>query len=97
MDFDYREEEYVKGVASKYQIKYYNGSVKKSTFSFSSYLQIDKKINNAKEDPRSKTDSNFKPFPSAALPSAFEILANKKEFYVVVHILELFLHQKRLK
>ena len=54
--FDYREEEYLKGL---YQIKYYYGSVKKSTFSFSSNLQIDKKINNVKEDPRRKTDSNF--------------------------------------
>ena len=55
MDFDYREE-YLKGV---YQTKYYYGSVKKSTFPFSSDLQIDKKINNVKEDPRRKTDSNF--------------------------------------
>ena len=35
------------------------GSVKKSTFSFTSGLQIDKKINNVKEDPRKKTDPNF--------------------------------------
>ena len=55
MDFDYREE-YLKGV---YQTKYYYGSVKKSTIPFSSDLQIDKKINNVKEDPRRKTDSNF--------------------------------------
>ena len=55
MDFDYCEEEYVKGVASKYQIKYYYGSVKKSTFSFSSDLQIDKKFNNVKGDPSRKT------------------------------------------
>ena len=55
MDFDYCEE-YLKGV---YQTKYYYGSVKKSTFPFSSDLQIDKKINNVKEDPRRKTDSNF--------------------------------------
>ena len=54
MDFDYREE-YLKGV---YQTKYY-GSVKKFTFSLSSDLRIDKKINNVKEDPRRKTDSNF--------------------------------------
>ena len=32
---------------------------RKSTFSFSSNLQIDKKINNIKEDRRRKTDSNF--------------------------------------
>ena len=51
----YREE-YLKGV---YQTKYYYGSVKKSTFSFSSDLQIDKKIDNVKEDPRRKADSNF--------------------------------------
>ena len=55
MNFGYREE-YFKGV---YQTKYYYGSVKKSAFSFSSDLQIDKKINNVKEDPRRKTDSNF--------------------------------------
>ena len=45
----------LKGV---YQVKYH-GSIKKSTFSFSSDLQIDKKINNVKEDPRTNTDSNF--------------------------------------
>ena len=50
MDFDYREE-YLKGV---YQTKHYYGSVKKSTFPFSSDLQIDRKINNVKEDPRRK-------------------------------------------
>ena len=55
MDFDYCEE-YLKGV---YQRKYSDGSVKKSTFSFSSDLQIDKEINNIKKDPRRKTDSNF--------------------------------------
>ena len=55
MDFDYRDE-YLKGI---YQTKYYYGSVKKSKFSFSCHLQIDKKINNVKEDPRRKTDSNF--------------------------------------
>ena len=55
MDFNYREE-YLKVV---YQTKYYYGSVKKSTFSFHSDLHIDKKINNVKEDPRKKTDSNF--------------------------------------
>ena len=54
-NFNYREK-YLKVV---YQTKYYYGSVKKSTFSFSSDLQIDKKINNVKEDPRRKTDSNF--------------------------------------
>ena len=52
IDSDYREE-YVKGV---YQTKYYYGSVKKSTSSFSSDLHIDKKISNVKEDPRRKTD-----------------------------------------
>ena len=55
MDFDYREE-YVKGL---YQTKHYYGSVKKSTFLFSSDLQIDKKINNVKEDSRKKIDSDF--------------------------------------
>ena len=49
-DFDYRKE-YLKGV---YQTKYYHGSVQKSTFPFISDLQTDKKINNVKEDPRSK-------------------------------------------
>ena len=39
--------------------KNYDGSVEKSTFSFTSDLQIDKKINNVKEDSRRKTDSNF--------------------------------------
>ena len=66
MDFDYREE-YLKGVSYimkiispwLYQTKYYYGSVKKSTFSFTSDLQIDKKINNVKENPGRKTDSNF--------------------------------------
>ena len=55
MDFDYRGE-YLKGV---YQTKYYCGSVKKSTFSFHSDLQIDMKINNVKEDPTRKIDLNF--------------------------------------
>ena len=56
MDFDYCEEEHLKGV---YQIRYCYGSVKKSTFSFSSDLPIHKKVNNVKKDPRRKTDSNF--------------------------------------
>ena len=65
IDFDYREE-YLKGV---YQTKYFYGRVKKSTVSFSSdYLTCRLKINNVKEDPRRKSDSNF--FLSAALPSA---------------------------
>ena len=55
IDFDYRQE-YLKGV---YQTKYYYGSAKKNTFSLSSDLQVDKKINNVKEDPRRKSDSNF--------------------------------------
>ena len=55
MNFDYRKE-YLKGL---YQTKYYCGSVKKSTFSFSSDFEIDKKINNVKKDSRRKTDSNF--------------------------------------
>ena len=50
MDFDYREE-CLKGA---YQTKYYYGSVKRSTFSSSFDLQIDKIINNLKEDPRKK-------------------------------------------
>ena len=56
IDFDYREE-YLKGV---YQTKYFYGSVKKSTFSFSSdYLTSRLKINNVKKDSRRKSDSNF--------------------------------------
>ena len=55
MDFDYYEE-YLKGI---YQTIYCYCNVKKSTFSFSSDLQIGKKINNVKEDPRRKIDSNF--------------------------------------
>ena len=50
MDFDYCDE-YLKEV---HQTKYYYGSVKKSTFSFTFDLEVDKKINNAKEDPRRK-------------------------------------------
>ena len=57
MDFDYCEE-YLKTVYQT-KTKYYYGSIKKSTFSFSSGLQIGKKINNVKEDPRKKTDSDF--------------------------------------
>ena len=71
MDFDYREE-YLKGV---YQTKYYYGSVKKSTFSFRSDLQINKNINNVKEDPRRKTDSNFD--FSHELPSTYEVLVRR--------------------
>ena len=48
MDIDYCEK-YLKGV---YQTKYYYRSVKKSTFSFSYDLQIDKKNINIKDDPR---------------------------------------------
>ena len=60
MDFGYCEE-YLKGA---YQAKYCYGSVKKSASLFSSVLQIGKKINNIKEDPRRKTDSSFD-FPQA--------------------------------
>ena len=55
VDFD-KLGEYLKGV---YQTRYYYGSVKKSTLSLSSDLQIDKKINNVKENPRRKANSNF--------------------------------------
>ena len=34
-------------------------AVLREIFSFSYYLLIDKKINNAKEDPKRKTDPNF--------------------------------------
>ena len=60
IDFDYCVE-YLKGV---YQKKYYYGSLKKNTFSFSSDLQIDKKINNVKEKSQKKTNSKFD-FPQA--------------------------------
>ena len=49
----------VRNIAGVYQAKYYYGCSKKSKCSFSCHLQIDKKINNVKEDPRRKTDSNF--------------------------------------
>ena len=48
MDFDYCEEYLI------YQTKYFNGSVKKSKFSFSCHLHTDKKINNVKEDPKER-------------------------------------------
>ena len=53
----------------EYLKKIYSRSVKKSKFSFSCHLQIDKKINNVKEDPTRKTDSNF-----PKLPSAYDVL-----------------------
>ena len=72
MDFDYFEE-YLKGVC---RTNYYCGSIKKSTFSFSSDLQIGKKINNAKQNLRRKTNSNFD--FSQALPSTCEVLIRRK-------------------
>ena len=90
MGFDYCEE-YLKGV---YQTKYYYSIVKPSTSLFSSDLQINKKINNVKEDPRRKSDSNFD--FSQALRCLVVMRFCKKECYLV-HIIELFLHQKRLK
>ena len=54
MDFEYCEE-YLRNISNKH----YYGSVKKSKFSFSFHLQTDKKINNVKENPRRKADSNF--------------------------------------
>ena len=56
MDFDYCEE-YLRSISNKKST--FKKSVKKSTFSFSCDLQIDKKINNVKEDRGRKTDSNF--------------------------------------
>ena len=44
-------------------------SVKKSKFSFSGHLQINKKVNNVKEDPKRKTDSDFRFFPSSLVLS----------------------------
>ena len=70
MDFDYCEE-----YLEIYQTKYYCGSVKKSTFSFSCDLKSDKNINNVKEDPRRKTDSNFD--FSQVLPSTYENLIRR--------------------
>ena len=67
MDFDYCEE-YLKGL---YQTKYYYGNVKNITFLFSSNLQMDKKINNVKEDPRR---FKFWFFPKDGLPSSCELL-----------------------
>ena len=61
MDFDHCEE-YLKGV---YQTKYYYGSVRNSTFSFSTDLQTDKKANNVKEDQKKKTDSDYVNFYQA--------------------------------
>ena len=90
MDFHYHEE-HLKRV---YQTKYYYGSFKKSIFSFSSDLQIDRKISNVKEDARIKTDSNFD--FSQVLRYLVFVSFNKKQRYVV-HIIELFLHQKKLK
>ena len=49
-------------ISGAHKTKYYYGSVKKSKFSFSCHLQIDKQLN-VKEDPRRKTDTNF---PQAA-------------------------------
>ena len=51
VDFNYCEE-YLKGL---YQTKFYYDSVKEKTLSYSSALQIDKKINNVKEDPRKQS------------------------------------------
>ena len=89
MDFDYREE-YLKGV---YKTKYDYGSVKKNTFLFSSDLQIDKKISNLKEHPRRKTDSNFD-FFQVLRCLVFKVLIRRN---VTLYIIELFLHQKKLK
>ena len=56
-------------------------SVKKSKFSFSCRLQIDKKLN-VKEDPRKKTDTNFNFSQATKYLRGF----NKKEYFVV-HIM----------
>ena len=82
----------VRNIYEIYQTKYYYDIVKKSKFWFSWQLQIDKKINDVKEDPRRKTDSNFN-FSQAT--ECFWGL-NQKEYYVMP-IIELLLDQKRLK
>ena len=52
--------EYLKSTYIKKKKKKKNySSVKKSKFSLSFRFYIDKKINDIKEDPRRKTDSNF--------------------------------------
>ena len=65
--------------------------------SFDYDMLIDKKINNVKEDSRRKIDSNFdfsKALRCLLVPALWGF--NKKEYYVV-HIIELFIHHKRLK
>ena len=54
MDFEYYGK-YSRSISNKILLD----SVRKSKFSFSCHLQIDKKINNVNEDPRKKTDSKF--------------------------------------
>ena len=75
----------VRNIQGVYQTKYYYGSVKKSTSSSSCNLQIDKKINNVKEDSRRKTSLNFDFSQAASCLWGF----NMKDYYVV-HIIELF-------
>ena len=83
MDFDYCEA-YLRNISNKILLRHF----KKSNFSFSSYLQTDKKINNVKEDPRRKTNSIF---VFSKLLSAYEVLTRRNV------IIELLLHQKNLK
>ena len=90
MDFDYRQE-YLKGVN---QTKYYYESVKKTTFSFSSDLQIDKKINIVKENPRRKTYSNFDFSQVLRCLSPYEVLIRRNVTYCI-SVIELFLHQEK--
>ena len=64
----------VKNIYRVYQTKYYYGSVKKSKFSFSGYLQIGKKVNNVKEIQGEKLIQTFI-FPK--LPCAYDVLIRK--------------------
>ena len=78
MDFEHCEEYWR---STSHQTKYYYDSVKKSKFSFSCHLQIDKKLN-VKEDPMRKTESNFNFFQATKCLWGFK----KKEYYAV-HII----------
>ena len=56
MDFDYCEEYLIEYIKQNIII----AGLKKSTFSFSSDLKIDKKINDVKEDAKRKSKNSFK-------------------------------------
>ena len=85
MDFDDWEE----CLKEVYHTKYYHGSVKNSTFSFSSDLQIDKKFIQGEKLIQTLIFSK-----RCAVKRLWGF--NKKKCYVV-HIIELILHQKKMK